>query len=162
MARSLKAASELNKRGIEASPGYELLPQTDVTDKERILTDLRGTGIDHAVFMRIVDREQEISYVPGSTWYPGPYYDPFFWYGGVFVGPGGWGGAWPPYYDPGYYRVDTVVSVETLVYSAHDQKLLWAGLSRTMNPTKVDSFVKELASETVKEMKKTGIVSRET
>ena len=155
-------ANQLNKYGIEASPGFELLPRTDVTNKEEILTDLAGSGIDHAVFMRVVDREQEVSYIPGSGWYPGPYYDPFFWYDGAFIGPGGWGGAWPPYYDPGYYRVDTIVSVETLVYSVPDQKLVWAGLSKTMNPPEVDRFVKELAKETVEEMKKTGLVGRET
>jgi hypothetical protein len=155
-------ANQLNKRGIEAIPGYELTPHSDVTNKEEILTDLMGTGVDHAVFMKIVDRTEEVNYVPGSVWYAGPYYDPFYWRDGAFIGPWGFGGTWPPYYDPGYYRVDTIVSVETLVYSVPDRTLLWTGLSKTMNPSEVDKFVKSLASETVKEMKKTGLVGRES
>jgi hypothetical protein len=110
--------------------------------------------MDHAIFMRVVDREKEISYIPGTSWYPGPYYDPFY---------SGFGGPFPPsYYDPGYYVVDTIVSVETLVYSVPDTKLLWAGLSKTMNPSEVDDFVKDLVSEAVHEMNKTGLVKEDS
>ena len=152
--RSFEAnlANELNKRGIEATPGYELVP-TDVTDKDETLEDLQGSRMDHAIFMRVVDREKEISYVPGTAWYPGPFYDPFY---------AGFGGPWSSFYEPGYYVVDTVVSVETLVYSVPDSKLLWAGLSKTMNPSEVDDFVEDLVSAAVHEMNKTGLVKKES
>jgi len=152
-------ANEMNQRGIETVPGYDLLPQVDPTDKREILARLRDSGVDSAIFMRIVNREQEVSYVPGTVWYPGPYHDPFWWYDGHYRG--GFVGPWPPYYDPGYYRVDTIVSVETLVYRAPDSKLLWAGVSRTMNPSEVDEFVEDLVSEAVDEMEKTGLVRKE-
>jgi hypothetical protein len=127
-----------------------------VTDKEALLADLTRTRADHAVFMRIIDRHQEVSYVPGTSWYPGFYYDPFLWHGGVYLGPGV---SYPwPYYDDGYYRVDTVVSVETLIYSVPDGKLIWSGLSRTLNPSEVDDFVEDLVSEAVDEMKDTGLI----
>jgi hypothetical protein len=158
--RSFEAnlARDLTERGIRTIPGYRLLPDSDITDKKEILARLSNTNIDNAVFMRIVDREQEVTYSPGSVWYPGPYYDPFLWYGGVYRGPAFYGYG---YYDPGYYRVDTIVSVETLLYSVPDSHLLWAGLSKTMNPSEVDDFVKDLVSETVKEMHKTGILNKE-
>jgi len=151
-------ARQLSRHGIEATPGYELLSEADVTNKEDILSDLQTTTATHAVFMRIIDREKELNYVPGSGWYPGSYYDRFFWYEGAFFGPWGFGGAWPPYYDSGYYRVDEVVSVETLVFSVPEKKLVWTGLSKTMNPDEIDDFVKELVSGAVKEMRKTGFL----
>jgi hypothetical protein len=154
----LNLANQLTERGIETLPGYEVLPDTDVTNKTRVLTKLRKTDTDVAVFMRIVDRHQEITFVPGETWYGGAYYDPFWWRFGTFYGPG-FGGAWPPYYDSGYFQTDTIVSVDTSVYSVPDSKLLWAGLSRTMNPSKVESFVKELVSQTVKQLQRTGMVA---
>jgi hypothetical protein len=149
-------AGQLNEHGIEATPGYRLVSDADVTNREEILSELQETRVEHAVFMRIVDRELEVSWTPSSVWYPGPYYDPFHWYGGAYIGPGGWGGPWPPYYDAGYYRVDTVVSVETLIYSVPEAKLVWSGLSKTMNPDEVDDFVEDLVDNAVKEMKKTG------
>jgi hypothetical protein len=149
-------ARQLNKHGVESTPGYELLAEADVTDKKEILSELKQTGVDHAVFMRVIDRQLELNYVPGSAWYPGFYYDPFFWSGGVFVGPW-YDGLWPPYHDSSYYRLDEIVSVETLVYSIPDSKLVWTALSKTMNPEKVDDFVEELVEGAVKQMRKTGI-----
>jgi hypothetical protein len=149
-------AEELNKNGIETVPGYELLPGTETIRKSVILKRLGNTTADHAVFMRVVDRKQELSYVPGAVWYPGAYYDPFLWYDGRYYGPAGFVGPWPSYYDPGYYRTDTIVSVETLVYSVPDSKLLWAGMSKTMNPSEIDEFVKDLVSETVDELHESG------
>jgi hypothetical protein len=153
-------ATQLTARGIETLPGYEVLPNTDVTDKDVVLRKLRSTDTDIAVFMRIVDRRQEVSFVPVDTWYGGPYYDRFWWRHGRFYGPA-FGGAWPPYYDLGYFQTDTIVSVDSRVYSVSNSKLLWQGLSRTMNPSKVKGFVEDLVSQTVKKLKQTGMIKAE-
>jgi hypothetical protein len=151
-------ATELTRRGVETLPGYEVLPNTDVTNKNEILKRLQSTSIDAAIFMRIVGRHQEVTFVPG-TWYAGPYYDPFFWRYGRFYGPA-FAGPWPPFYDPGYFQTDTVVSVSTLIYSVPDSNLLWAGTSETLNPAKVRGFVKELVSATMKKLKDVGMVPK--
>jgi len=148
-------ARQLNRHGVETTPGYQLVPEADATNKEELLADLKTTTADHAVFMRIIDREKQVRYIPGYDSYPGLYDDPFFWYDGPFVRQWGYGPWFSPY-DLPYYQVDTIVSVETLVYSVPDSKLVWTGLSKTMNPSEVDRFVKELVSGAVKEMKKTG------
>jgi hypothetical protein len=151
-------ARDLSMNRIRAVPGYRLLPDADVTNKDEILAGLQRKNVDNAVFMQIVAREKEVTWVPGTVWYPGPFYDPFLWYGGVFRGPGGFHGGF--FYDPGFYRVNTIVSVETLLYSLPDGRLLWAGLSKTINPDEVDDFVEDLVDETVKEMNKTGILPK--
>jgi hypothetical protein len=61
-------------------------------------------------------------------------------------------------YDPGYLRTDTVVMVETLVYSVTEDKLLWAGRSRTTNPSNVSKFILELSNKAASEMKKAGFI----
>jgi hypothetical protein len=152
-------AGELAARGIEASPGYKVLPNDDPTQKETLLSNLKNTKQDYAVFMRVVDEEQQVNYIPGSSWYGDPYYDQFYWYGGHYYGPAGFGYGWPPYYDPGYFTVDTIVSVETQLYAVPDSKLLFAGMSRTMNPSELDDFVEELADETFDELRDIGAIS---
>jgi hypothetical protein len=141
-------ALELRKEGISAVPGYKMLPNIDVSSKRKLLAALRGVDAGYGMFMRIVDREEEAQYVPGSVWYPGPFYDRYWW---------GSNYAWPPYY-PGYYWVDTIISVETLIYSVPDSKLLWAGLSRTVNPDEIDDFAEDLASETIDELEDMSVV----
>jgi uncharacterized lipoprotein YmbA len=49
-------------------------------------------------------------------------------------------------------------SVETLVYSLSQNKLIWATQSKTTNPANVDSFVREIVGETAKQMKKAGVI----
>jgi hypothetical protein len=61
-------------------------------------------------------------------------------------------------YDPGYLRTDTVVMVETLVYSVSQDKLLWAGQSKTTNPSNIQDFIKDLSDAAAKEMRKAGFV----
>jgi hypothetical protein len=152
----LNLANQLTLRGIETLPGYEVLPNTPPTSKEEVLTKLRNTDTGVGLFMRIVDRHQEITFIP-DVWYPGAYHDPYWWRDGTFYGPD-FGGPWPPYYDSGYFQTDTIVSVETLAFSNPDSKLLFAGLSRTMNPSQVDKFVEELVSEAVKKLRKAGML----
>jgi len=42
------------------------------------------------------------------------------------------------------------------LYSLEQDKLIWAGLSRTVDPTKIDRFITELANAVTYRMKQTG------
>jgi hypothetical protein len=84
----------------------------------------------------------------------------------MYMGPR-YGGYWGGYYGYGWggaygggvdIRTDTIVTVETLVYSLKQNKLIWAGQSKTTNPSKIDAFVKEVATGAGKEMKKAGLL----
>ena len=66
--------------------------------------------------------------------------------------------GWSGVYDPGYIRSETVLHIETLVYSLEQNKLIWAGQSKTTNPDSVDALVKELVGQVAGEMKKAGLV----
>jgi hypothetical protein len=102
------------------------------------------------VAMRVVGKDQQITASPATYWGTTQYAT--FWGGGYY----GWG--WGGVYDPGYLRTDTVVSVETLVYSLEQNKLVWAGMTRTTNPTEVYPFIKELTAKVAAELKKLGLI----
>ena len=154
----LNLANQLTLRGIETLPGYEVLPNANATDKDELLQSLQNTNTGVGLFMRIVDRHQEVTFIP-DVWYPGLYNDLYMWRDGVYYGPR-FGSPSPPYFDSGYFQTDTVISVETLAYSNPDGKLLWAGLSETINPSRIEKFVEELVSETVKKLKKAGMLNQ--
>jgi hypothetical protein len=143
-------AREISARGAQGVPSYTLVSGEAAKDKEGAKKKLQEAKIDGAVIMRVVSSEQEISYSPGTSWYGAyPYYGSFYGY---------WGYGWPTAYDPGYLRTDKVVMVETLVYSVSQDKLLWAGQSKTTNPANLQKFVAELADAAAKEMRKAGFV----
>ena len=60
-------------------------------------------------------------------------------------------------YVPGSSREDTVVVVETLVFSVPKNQLLWAAVSETKNPKQLQRFVTDLVNATAKEMEKQGL-----
>ena len=55
---------------------------------------------------------------------------------------------------------DTYVSIETVIYDLRQNKLVWAGQTKTMNPSDVESFVGELADAVSRELRASGMVAR--
>ena len=143
-------ARELTARGVEGIPAYNLIPPNESRDKEKAKTLFNAAGIAGVVVMRAAGQQKEYKSTPG--YWSAPYYGSF-WGGGGYYGYG-WGGV----YDPGYLRTDTIVSVETLVFSLEQDKLVWAGRSETTNPSKVGAFIQELTAGAAREMKKQGLI----
>ena len=52
------------------------------------------------------------------------------------------------------------MSVEILVYSLKQDKLVWAAQSQTTNPSKVGPFIKELVAKAADQMKKEGLITQ--
>jgi hypothetical protein len=134
------------RRHVEAVPSYTVLLESDLTNKEHAKQLVEEAGFDGAVALRIVGVDKEVNYVPGT--YPSPYYN--FW--------GYYDYAWPAVYDPGYLQTDTIVNVETMVYSVKDAKLVWAGTTETFNPSNIDDMVDGIAAAVSQELTKQGLV----
>jgi hypothetical protein len=141
-------AREITAGGAEGVASYTLIPDAAAADEAKAKAQIEGAGATGVVVMRPVDTSKEV--VATST-YAGPMYR-LYW--GGYYGYG-WGGAWGGGVD---VRTNTIVTVETLVYSIPQNKLIWAGQSNTTNPTKVDAFVRELATTARREMKKAGLL----
>jgi hypothetical protein len=139
--------SVLNANGAQGIPSYSILG--DDADEAKAKAAIERSGAVAVVVMRPVAQEKELSAT--SSMYMGPRYGGYW---GGYYGYG-WGGAWGGGVD---IRTDTIVTVETLVYSLKQNKLIWAGQSKTTNPSKLDAFVKEVAAGAGKEMKKAGLL----
>ena len=57
------------------------------------------------------------------------------------------------------FQPDTYVSIETVIYDLRQNKLVWAGQTRTMNPKDVEGFVTTLATAISKELRESGMVA---
>jgi hypothetical protein len=139
-------ARELQRRGVQATAGYQVIPDENLQNQNSLRRRLRELGVDGAVIMRVIDRRQEVTYEPPA----GPYYGSFYGY---------WDYGWAATAAPGYLRTDTIVSVETLLYSVPQDKLLWVGISETTDPSKLDSFIREIVDQAAKEMRKAGLIA---
>jgi hypothetical protein len=143
-------AAEITARGGQGVPAYTVLSDEEVKNPDASKEKLRGQGFSGAVVMRVVGHETQYTYQP--AYWGGPYYH-HFW-GGY------WGWGWGRVYAPGYLVEDRVVRVETLVYSLDQDLLLWAGVSRTVDPAGVQDLISDLAKAVTKEMDKAGLFQK--
>jgi len=144
-------ARESSARGAQGVPAYTFLSDAEIKDREAAKAKAESLGFAGAVVMRIVGSETQYTYEPSAVWV-GPRYH-HFW-GGY------WGWGWGSVWEPGYLAVDKVVKVETLVYSLEQDQLVWAGVSRTIDPGQIESFIAELATAVSKQMEKDGLFAR--
>jgi hypothetical protein len=142
-------AREITARGAMGVPAYTVLSDDEIKDQEQVRAKLDGLGFSGVVVMRVVGRETQYGYQPDTVWVR-PYYRSFW--GGY------WRWGWGAVYEPGYLTVDKIVRVETLVYSLEQDKLIWAGVSRTVDPARLDDFIGELAKAVSDRMRKDGIL----
>lgn len=143
-------AREITLAGGQGVPMYSLIPAPDPKSEPEARAALEKAGIVAVVSLRPVGKDKNVYSTP--TVYTGPIYGGFW---GGYYGYG-WGSPWGV--TGGEIRTETIVSVETLVYSLKDNKLIWAGESRTTNPTNVDGLVKEIVAAATKEMKQQGLL----
>jgi hypothetical protein len=151
-------ADELDRRGLEGVPAYTLIRDSDIKDEAKARAAIEASGAVGVVLMRPMGKEQKVSSTPsmyyGASYYGSPYYGGMW--GGGYYGYG-WGGG---IYDPGTIRTDTYVSIETVIYDLRQNKLVWAGQTKTMNPEDVEGFVTELATAVSKELRESGLVAK--
>ena len=123
----------------------DMLKEASDEALKKILTDGKFT---HVILMRLADVEKETSYVPGTTtsFYGG--YGRYYGYGAGM------------YSTPGYYTTDKNYFVETTVYSINPDKLLWTGTTKTVNPSKVEKTVNDIADVVTEKMKKDGFLKK--
>lgn len=143
-------ANKLTRLGCLGIPAYTAIPDEVVKDKDKAKAWFEKQNVAGVVVMQVSRQEKELT--ASGPLYAGPTYGGFYggWYGW------GWGAA----YSPGNIRTDTLVFVETLVYSLKQDKLVWAGQSKTTNPEKVHEFIDDLVDHAAAEMKKAGLIRK--
>lgn len=142
-------AREITARGAKGVPSYTILPDEFVRDEKLARGTFERFGFAGSVTMRVVGNETQYSYTP-SYWASYPYYGSYW--GGY------WGWGWGAVYQPGYLTTEKVVSVETLAYSFRQNKLIFAGVSKTTSPESVEKLVSELADEIASKLKDAGLL----
>ena len=137
---------ELTARGLQSVATYRIAPKEELKSAERAKVWFEKANVEGVVAMRPVSKDKRTTYNPG-TWV-NPYYSTFWGYYGY-----GWGSM----YIPGSYDQDTIVVVETTIYSIPRDQLVWAAVSETKNPKDLQRFVQDLVKESVKELHKQGL-----
>ena len=142
-------AHELTIRGARGVAAYTLIglghPNADYA-RDRF----KEAGVEGVVVMRLVSHDRNVIVDPGG--FSGAAY-------------GSFGSYYSSYgvqlsYSTGSVQTDTVVTIETLIYSLNQDKLLWAGTSRTSNPEGLQGLVTDVADAVASQVAKQGLIAR--
>jgi len=142
-------SNDLTSRGARGVPAHQLIGYGH-PDVEYARAKFKEAGVEGVVVMRVVGHDQRVIVDPGG--FSGTAYGSF----GSYYSSYGVGVS----YSTGSVQTDTEVTVETLVYSLTQDKLLWAGTSRTSNPEGVQSLINEVADAVSSQMSKQGLIAR--
>ncbi|HVN40147.1 MAG TPA: hypothetical protein VMW19_18445 [Myxococcota bacterium] len=134
-----------------AVAAYTIVDEETRRTPEAVLAAIDHHDADGLVVMRLVDTKEDVRYVPGGL-------EPFPTYYRA-----GYGYAYNGYgLDTGYVTTQTHVRVETRIYSVAGQRLLWSGISDTVDPKDLRRLVAEIADAVGNELRKEGLLeSRE-
>lgn len=140
-------AGLLNGKGV---PSYDYFAsQVIFKNENQLKKQMKDDGFDGAIVLRLADVEKDIRYVPGSyRTYP-TYYNRFWPY---FLN------SWSDYSMPGHYATTKRFTVETNVYSLKTEKLVWSGLTTSVDPQSTEKMMKAIGKEVYNRMKKDGFI----
>ena len=144
-------ASEITAHGAKGVPMYQIFPDARPSSEAEAKAALEKAGFAGTVVLRPVSVDKEIVSTP-VTYSGGPY-------GGYWGGYYGYGWG-SPYVSGGEIRTNTIVTIETLIYSFKQNKLVFGAQSRTTNPSEVDKVVQKLATDVAKELQKEGLIGK--
>lgn len=149
-------AYQAGMRGITAIKSHRVFTRTFTKDntpsKQELLSAIRATNADVIFTVTLQDKESSTRYVPGRT----AYYPMGYGYYGNFYGY--YSNMYPVMYDPGYYTTDKIYYIESNLYDAATEELLWSAQSSTYNPSNLENFVKGYTEALLQQLEKDGII----
>lgn len=113
---------QLKARGTDAVASYTVMPDEKQGDHALIAAKMTEQGADAVLISRMASKKTVLTYVPGSVFSPPPYYGKWRDY---------YGHGYRAVYTPGYLAEDEYALMETNLYDAGTDKLIWSASSET-------------------------------
>jgi len=146
-------AAALRAQGVDATPSYRILPESERLSKDSIQRAISGRGIQGVVVTRLVQVDERQEYVPPKT-----YVTPNYYGRGLY---GYYGRGYEVTHQPGYTINTTVVRLETHLYDAASAELVWAAHSDTFNPKSIDDGVESVTRKLSKRLAADGFTPKQ-
>ena len=154
--------AQLQQRGLTVTKSMDVFPPNFSTQigqkKELILSKIQSTNANGILTIALLKKETENRFVRtgGGYWNPGlryGYYNRFWNY---------YSNWYPSLYAPGYYDQEQVYYLETNLYDAKTEELIWAAQSETYDPSSIDDFLKGYVKSILEQMQKDGLINSTT
>ena len=153
-------AYELDHSGKHFIPAYKVTPKPDgLYKKDTIIKAVHDTGADWVMvsfFKGIKNRynkiQGEVEYRFGSIEYSDPNYYRHMGFNNFYAF------TVDQIIKDAYIQVDTIIVIETVIYSVKDQKIIWMGISETKNAQTAKDITKDLADLIISDLEEHKII----
>ena len=149
-------AAALIKEGVGATASISVFAPSYMQkepSKDEVINKIRQDGFDGILTVGLLDERTETRYVPGTTSYaPVSRYGYYGSFGGYYST------MYPTFYDPGYYTTDKTYVVETNLYDAQSEKLVWSAQTETYDPSNPESGARSFSAAIADRMGRDGII----
>ncbi len=133
----------LNDENIKATAGFAVMPEHAQPTEANIKAVIEDIHFDGVMVTHLVGVDENTEY------HPGVYRDSFYGYYGHV---GGY------VYQPGYYTRHKWVRLETKLYDARTEKLVWSMQTETMDPSTDQKLIDSKIKTVVKRLKGQGLL----
>ena len=142
---------QIKARGPDSIASYTVLPKMEKNDQEAIAAKVNEHAADAVLITRLVSKKTVQVYVPGTAFIAPPHYD-----------------LWPHYYNygyqtnysPGYMAEEEYAVIETNLYGAADDALIWAAWSEAGITGSDENLIKAYISKMVKTMSEQKLLAQ--
>lgn len=148
-----RAAAALDERGIDAVPAYTILgDEQRMYEQDELKAELATANVDGILIYRLIAVDERSVYrdpapymqVPSAVmwgdpnyWYYYPRWD-YYWH---------WRSSWDVTHSPGYWEPLAYVIVESSLFDARRDRLVWTAKSETVEGARFDSLSESIVDK---------------
>jgi len=145
-------AQALRQHGVKASPSREPLPANKNAAISKLEKTLAGGEYRYILITHLISVDKtQIHHPARTTLAPG------FAAGGMY---GYYGRSYQYVYQPAYSSEQVDVKLETSLYDAGNEKLLWSAKSVTMDPTSDNETIESVIAALIENLNKSGLLPK--
>jgi len=146
-------ADRLRQHGLSAVPTtISAFPDDRQVDEKEIIEYVKGKGIEAVLVTRLVDTKKEEVYHPPQGAYYGGAYGYYSHFNNYYPR------AYRTVYTPGYTATYTTVLLETNLYRADTQELIWSMSSDTFEPRSINQLVDSVSKKVLAMLAKDKLI----
>ena len=141
-----KFVVRLKATGVDAVSSADgiPIPGDQKLEKDAILKAVQQFGNDAVIITHLVGVKETEVYNPAPRSYTGYY--------------GYYGNVYGQIHGRGYYSTTSIVRLETNLYDAKTEKLIWSGQSETWNPESDKQTIDEVVKEVIRDLQKNKLL----
>jgi hypothetical protein len=152
-------AKVATKRGLEVVKSIDVM-SPNLSDplapaKDEIVKQVKATGCDAVLIAALLKQDEDAHYTPGGTAYT---VMPTVAWSGTYVGYYSY--YQPTVYTPSYYSKEKSYFMQSNLYDAASQEIMWSVQSEIFNPSSLDKFSRSYTQTLIKQLQDDGLAKK--